>query len=342
MNRRFLLARTLFLTFASLTFIQPVFSCDLCSIYIASEAHGESPQALNVSLSEQFTHFGTMQRDGARVPDDVGQYLNSAITQIVLGYRVTEAFSLQLNVPYIHREFRRPENFSIDSGVDADGDGVNDFTQGTNIEHGTETGLGDVSLIGNFTAVRLDEDGFIFRWNILGGVKFPTGNSGRISEELREIDVDGAPESGIHGHDLTLGSGSFDGILGTSVSLNWKRAFLDASVQYSIRSEGDYGYQFANDLTWSGGPGFYLWLEHEGTLALAGNVSGESKGRDTFRGERADDTGVTAVYLGPRLIGTYGEQFSADIGVDLPQSIQNTALQLVPDYRVHAAITWRF
>ena len=129
---------------------------------------------------------------------------------------------------------------------------------------------------------------------MLGGVKFPTGSTDRIKEEFNEMEVPDAPESGIHGHDLTLGTGSFDGIVGTGVFTRWKRLFLTASVQYAIRSKGDFEYEFANDLTWFGGPGVYLVLGHQYTLAVQAVVSGENKGKDTFQGQSADDTGVTA------------------------------------------------
>ncbi len=33
-----------------------------------------------------------------------------------------------------------------------------------------------------------------------------------------------------------------------------RRLFFGASIQYSIRSEGDFDYQFAKHLTWNGGP----------------------------------------------------------------------------------------
>src|SRR5205823_6450459 len=46
----------------------------------------------------------------------------------------------------------------------------------------------------------------------LAGLKFPTGDSSRLKEEFHEVEIPGAPESGIHGHDLTLGTGSYDGI----------------------------------------------------------------------------------------------------------------------------------
>jgi len=96
-----------------------------------------------------------------------------------------------------------------------------------------------------------------------------------------------------------LGSGSYDGIVGSSLYARWGRGFATALVQYAIRSTGDYDYRFANDLTWAGGPGYYLLMKDEFTLGLQAVVSGEYKRLDQFQGVAADDTGVTAVYLGP-------------------------------------------
>src|SRR5439155_5755343 len=114
------------------------------------------------------------------------------------------------------------------------------------------------------------------------------------------------------------------------------------NVQYAIRSEGDFDYQFANDLTWSGGPGYYLALNHDYTLSFQVVVSGEYKGKDTFQGKSAEDTGVTAVYLGPQINFTWRGSLSAYVGADLPVSIDNTSLQTVPDYRIRAGLTWHF
>jgi hypothetical protein len=300
----------------------PVMACDLCSVYSATQARGEVGEGLYSGVAEQFSHFGTVQVDGRRVANEVGQYLNSSISQLFAGYNFSDRFGVQFNLPVIYRSFKRPDGFDIDRG--------------------TESGIGDVSLIGNFLAYRTLTENFTFSWSVLGGIKFPTGSTGRIKEEFNEVEVPGAPESGIHGHDLTLGTGSFDGIVGTGIFTRWRRLFLSANAQYAIRSKGDFDYRFADDLTWSGGPGVYLALGHKYTLALQAVVSGEHKETDTFKGASAGDTGVTAVYLGPYLNFTWSGRLSAQAGADLPVSIDNTSLQTVPDYRVRAAVSWRF
>jgi len=78
------------------------------------------------------------------------------------------------------------------------------------------------------------------------------------------------------------------------------------------------------------------------TFALHAIVSGETKGRDTFQGAKAEDTGITSVFVGPLVSFTWSDKLSAEAGVDIPVSLRNTALQAVPDYRVRAGFTWHF
>jgi len=305
----------------------PAVACDLCSVYSAMQARGEIDKGFTAGVAQQFTHYGTLQEDGHKIPNDLSQHLDSSISQLFAGYNFTDRFGVQVNVPVIHRSFQRAD----DSG---------------GVEHGSESGIGDVSLVANLLAYRKATKQFTFAWTLHGGVKFPTGSSDRLQEEVDELTAPppppGAQESGIHGHDLALGSGAVDGIVGTGLFARRHRLFFAANAQYAIRTKGDFDYQYANDLTWWGGPGVFLALAESYTVALQLSVSGETKGRDTFQGMKADDTGITSVFLGPQIGVTWGESFSAELGADLPVSIDNTALQSVLDYRVRAAVNWRF
>jgi hypothetical protein len=300
---------------------QPALACDLCAIYSASRAQGANNTGPFAGLAEQFTHFGTLQEDGHEVPNTIDQHIDSSISQLFVGYNVTDRLGVQFNLPVIYREFRRPH--------------------GPVIENGTQFGIGDVSLIGNYVAYQKLHEKYTLTWNVLGGIKFPTGNSSHLKESDIESE-NGLPPSGIGGHDLALGSGSFDGILGTGFYARWKHAFLSAGFQYAARTEGDFGHQYANDFTWAGGPGYYLALAHTYTLSLQAIVSGESKGKDTVHGAPDGDSAETIVSLGPQLNFTWSTRLSAQVGVDIPLSIDNSGLQVVPDYRVRAGLTWRF
>jgi hypothetical protein len=320
--KKTLVYTTLAFLFLALT-VSSATACDLCAVYRSLEAKSGNP-GFNLGLFQQFTHFGTMQQDGHKVGNPAGQSLDSSITQFIVGYQIDDRFGVQMNIPYIHRSFRRPS----DSG---------------SIDQGTESGIGDVSLLGHYRALQMNSEDAIFVWDLLGGVKIPTGNSDRIKEELTETDpAPGVPASGIHGHDLALGSGSWDGIIGTGMFASWQRLFVAGAVQYNIRSRGDVNYRYANDLAWHLKPGGYLWLDDRGTLGLQLAISGEDKGKDDLAGVVAEDTGMTSVFMGPELTFTWKERISAELGAEFPVVSDNTALQLVPDYRVKAAVTWRF
>jgi hypothetical protein len=327
----------------------PVCACDLCGCYTPQlEAMpGMEPvgskswwNGFYGAVGEQFTHFGTVLVDGREVSNPTGQYENSSITQLVAGYTINDRFALQLNIPLIYREFKRPEGFAIDRG--------------------TESGLGDISLLlktvafryssaarkefdvsgKNPVAIEHDPD-FTLSAVLLTGLKLPTGDSSRIKEEFHEVDIPGAPPSGIHGHDLTLGTGSYDGVFGEQTSLRYKSFFAQADVQFTLRGDGLHQYHFANDLAWDGGPGYYLVRNPETIVGLQFIVSGEHKDVDRFRGKPAEDTGITSVFLGPRIAGSRG-RWSAEVEVDLPVLIDNTALQVVPDYRLRGGISFHF
>jgi hypothetical protein len=326
-------------------------ACDLCGCYTPqiearsqSELSAMGPMSSSrfyFAVAEQFTHFGTLQLDGHEVDNTTGQYLDSSITQLVAGYSFNSRFALQINLPVIYRSFERPKGFAIDKG--------------------TESGLGDVSLLSKFVLFHHETGGtrslkfddpknphfetsdpdFALSALVLGGVKFPTGDTNRIKEEFDEMEVPGAPESGIHGHDLTLGTGSYDGIVGGQFSLRYKSFFFQADTQFTVRGDGAHQYNFANDLSWSGGPGWYVVRNPKTIVGLQVVCSGEHKDTDRFRGEPAEDTGITSMFLGPRLVASHGK-FSAEFTVELPVSINNTALQAVPDYRLLGSFALRF
>lgn len=326
--------------------VRSLFACDLCGCYtVPIEAVYHNETGLYSGLAEQFTYLGSLRDNGHEVANPTNQFLASSTTQLIAGYGFLDhRLSLQINVPFIYRDFKRPEGFEIDRGH--------------------ESGVGDISFLGNYRLFRHDTPDFIggpvlakdgkslvvlpsrksdftVSINVIAGVKFPTGDASRLKEEFHETEVEGAPESGIHGHDLALGTGSYDAIFGGDFYLRYQSFYFQADAQFTLRGDGRYSYHFANDLTWSAGPGWYLIRSDNRSLGLQFAASGEYKDTDRFQGRVAEDTGLTAVYLGPRMIGSIGP-INAEVGLDLPILLDNTALQVVPDYRIRAAFTVHF
>jgi len=165
---------------------QPVFACDLCSIYAAAQALGGSGAGFYGGIAEQFTYFGTLQDEGnkvPKVPNTIEQHIDSSVLQVFAGNNLNDRFGLQFNLPVIYRSWKRP--------------------LGTVIENSTEFGIGDMSLIANFLAYQKLSENFTFNWSLLGGLKFPTGNSSHLSESDVES-KNGLPASGIGGGEPNL------------------------------------------------------------------------------------------------------------------------------------------
>lgn len=316
----------------------PARACDVCAIYVATELR-ETEVGPWVGVAEQLGRFQTLQDEGEEIPGG-GQQLTSAITQLIAGYDILPELGFQVTVPLIVRVFRRP----IDGTW----------------QEGHENGLGDVSILAVYRPFFHMDGETTARLTLLGGIETPTGSTDRIAEELgddhhdhemsrstagrpRHGDepMDGLPPNGIHGHDLTLGSGSVDGIVGAQLFASWFKLYATADVQYAIRGTGDYDYRYANELTWNGGPGLFAILEHSYTFTVQVNVGGEWKENDELDGVETTDTAITAVYLGPALGFTWKNVLGASLALDLPVLQDNSSIQLVPDFRLRGGLTWQ-
>jgi hypothetical protein len=154
-----------------------------------------------------------------------------------------------------------------------------------------------------------------------------------------------APQSAnaIHGHDITLGSGSWDFPLGAGLYTQWKGFIWQTDAQYTIRTEGAFDYTFANDWSWATAVGHYLYLEDDAQVALRARLSGQYKGYDTGSGGvRYDDTAFNGTFIGPELTALATNKWLGVLGYDLPIEVHNSDTQITPTWRIRAALTYRF
>jgi hypothetical protein len=141
---------------------------------------------------------------------------------------------------------------------------------------------------------------------------------------------------------LALGSGSYDGVFGLTANARWKRWFLNGQFQYYLRTKGEAGFKYGDELIVSGGPGAYVFFGDSWTLSLQLNALYDTMARDELIGQVSNRTGQTAWYMGPFLAATFGEHFSANAGVDVPLRIANNGFQSVADCELRAGISVRF
>ena len=322
---------------ASLTLATPVAACDLCSVYTAV-AMEQAKTGPRVGLAEQFSSLKTLQLAGDEVPNEAGEMLRSSVTQLLIGYNFSSTLGVQASVPWIERHFRQATE------------------TGTGTIAGREDGLGDVALTGRWVALdRIGENQTMLRATLRGGVKLPTGDSDLLAEELHDDELsvasqgeslggarqDGSHEGGVHAHDLALGTGSTDYLAGADLFASRGRAFASLAVDYTIRTEGDHDYRYADDLTIAGGPGLFFTRgasEHRLAVQVVGTM--QSKGQDTQAGQKVSGSALTALYLGPRVLYSWRTSLVAELALDLPAILNNSGLSVVPDYRLRAGFTW--
>ena len=101
-------------------------------------------------------------------------------------------------------------------------------------------------------------------------------------------------------------------------------------------------YSFGDEWIVSGGPGLFLVLGHTLTISAQALASYDTSKPDRLLGQKNRNSGGSALYLGPQLALSLGDRVSANVGLELPVKLENQGLQNLPDYRVHAGISWRF
>jgi len=292
-------------------------ACDSCGCHMPSALVPADP-GWNAGLMEQYTDFGTLQDGGRKVDNRFDQSMQSSTTQLTLGYRCDERWAVSAFIPYISRSYSRP-----DGGV---------------IEHGTVAGLGDATLVGSCRLLSIEHLQDALSVGILAGVKIPTGDPAQLKyEEQGGGDQD--PASATGGHDLALGSGAWDPLGGLDLIGRLGRWYAQLQGTYTYNTEGAYEYRYANEIAGSVGIGYFVYVQSPWRIATQLNLSGSSKGLDTVAGTLTDDTANHDLFAGAECSGTYLHALSGDLAVDLPVIERNSAIQLVPTWRLRAALT---
>lgn len=182
-------------------------ACELCAIYSAANAQGQSSGGFSFTVAEQYIPYRTSQFEGREVKLVNPSYVDSSISHLVPGYNFSPRFGVSLNVPLTYLNFQRSDlRYSLTAPPVF-------FT-----EKGSESGLGDMALIARGTIFQYStmQHGLVV--NLLGGVKFPTGDSGRLKDEVAQAKLfqsflpPGTPHDplghavgSVHEHDLALG-----------------------------------------------------------------------------------------------------------------------------------------
>lgn len=313
-------------------FVEPASACDPCALFNASRLQGHSAETFTLSVSEQYTEFDRASDSKENSVRD-GEFVRGfSTTQLALAYDATERIGVQLTLPFIARRF----------------DEVRKFRSSTK----SDTGIGDLSLVGTYSFIDYKDRDWVVISGFTGGVKFPTGETGVIETVSEKEPSDLLTErlvlkhnqigAASGGHALTFGTGSYDYILGLSLLSRYQRYVVLSSAQYTIRTEGDFNYEFADDFLFSIGPGYYFLVDYDFTAASLVSFSGEYKGKDHLNGEVLSGSEVSNLYLGPELLFSVNDNISVEVSFDFRVTNESQGSTVVPETRIQASISYRF
>jgi hypothetical protein len=310
-------------------------ACDPCSLYNVSRLLGTEKNSFTISLSEQYTRFKSVSQELRPRDGEIGR--DFSVTQFAVAYDFLDELGVQFTLPLVYRNFDLYERFTP--------------------ARGSETGIGDMIISTNYTALNYQSGDWLNLLVFTFGIKLPTGDTG----SLKKIpDSPGLPDSSgqndtmmlthkhhtvsgaLGGRALSLGSGSVDYLFGASSLNRFRRYLLLGNFQYSHRTSGSFDYQFGNDLVWSFGPGYFVLVREATTIALRGVLSGEYKEKDTFENIRVDRSGINNTYVGPEVIISIDNNLIIDTGIDFLIADRGSSSLIIPSFRVRSGISYRF
>jgi hypothetical protein len=311
-------------------------ACDPCALYHAARLQGRTAGTGYFSLDNQHTSYSKTER-GKTYSQKSGDLVETySTTQISGGYDLSSRAGVQLTVPVIYRAAENFENYKSASESD--------------------TKLGDILLSSNYSLLTFESPkGAQFILGSSFGVKLPTGDTGTLESFSQEKQGRTAGVSDVTtsfqkhhpastasgGRALTFGTGSVDYIFGLSFFGRMQRWLVMGATQYSLRTEGDFGYEYADDFIFDFGPGYYFYIQDEQTAALRLALTGEFKERDHVNGELVDGSGFSNLYLGPEILVNL-ETMLLRVGVDFRMSSDEAGATVMPDTRIRSGWTWRF
>lgn len=308
----------------------PANACDLHSVATSFDQSLPSASSFRLDVIEHFTESRRLQENGRYASNDRHELLLSSQTLLTAAYDLSNFWTVEASLPYINRSFHRLTS------------------QGP--RRGAEAGIGDLNFRVLGIPYRDDTPGQRRFIQLSAGIKLPTGDSDALAPETHEHPRHGGvihgpdedQHSAIHGHDLALGSGSVDFPIGAAFYVQHGRLSADGKLEYSIRTEGDHSYRYANDLRWMVGAGIALSATETSSVTAKINLSGLHKGKDRMAGERDNSTSLLAWFIGPELSLNLQRRFEAFLAYDVPLEMENSGLQLLPNYRIRVGALVRF
>jgi len=274
-------------------------ACDLCTLCgcggttsAVNPAAADSPSKNKFTLGYklEYQNWESVDVQKAHQLHEEGRDAHARKSDIAnnvfLGYGITDAFSVSIQVPFVVRDFKEVHNEAL-LGEDQ-----------------TSTGLGDSILLGKYKF-------YDKQFGLAGifGFKLPTGatNERNSSGERYE------PE-------LQPGTGSLDYIFGLSANKrinHW--LLLDSNCLYHLRTEGEQDYEFGDMVRATASATFNIISgDNKPTFNFISEMISQFADKDEHAGETVYDSGGTTLFFAPGISSRITEQLNATLSAPIP------------------------
>lgn len=267
-----------------------------------------------------------------------------AVPSLSIAYGVTRDFTIAARLPYLaNREIRE---------TDVAGPGVN--------ARGGVYGFGDVSITGAYRIINDISNGF--EAALIAGFKAPAGRTDAHDKNGELFETEHQP-----------GSGSWDLLLGASLSKQIGLTTLSANALYAFAGDGSQDTRLGDRLSYGVSASYRLWSTDSGrshAMKLGANfdgmmrhggvdhaaepahimeraldvslaINGQWSDKQRVAGERDDNTGGNIVYLTPGVKLTV-DRWAGFVNVGVPVLRDFNGIQSEPRLQLTTGVSVRF
>jgi len=225
-----------------------------------------------------------------------------------LAYGVTDDLEIAGSIGYVQKTFLHVADGFVGNGDDSDG-------------------IGDLTILGKYRVYKDELD-----VAVLGGVKFPTGETSEKGITGNKLEAEEQP-----------GTGSYDYIVGLAAGKSMGRWSLGGDVIYTFKTEGAQGYELG-DVTQLDLRTRYA-LREPGifpNVHLTGEVNLQFVQKDDKRGKEVFDSGAEILFLTPGVDVDLNDTASVFFSFSVPVYQDRGGEHSEIDYQLKTGVTLNF
>jgi hypothetical protein len=215
---------------------------------------------------------------------DVHNFDHDEFHHLALSYGITDDLEVGITMPIVQRTFLRVEDGVVGKGDDS-------------------AGAGDLSLVGKYRVYQGMAD-----VAVLGGVKFPTGDTAQTGFDGKKLEPEEVP-----------GTGSFDYLLGAAVGKQIGRWTVGGDLLYNFKTEGAQQYEVGDVLRFDLATSCALREAGQfPNVRLTGELNAQFLDKDRGRTGKVFDSGGQVFFVTPGVSVDLTKQMTAFFSVPVP------------------------